>query len=118
MFITPALAQGTAQAVSPNTDILMQILPFALIFIVFYFLLLRPQQTKLKQQKAMLDSLKKGDEVVTSGGLIGTVFRIVNDDEVIVEIAPDVRVRTVRSTVTSLYKIPEATPPKTINKAS
>ena len=108
MFVTPAFAQGTAQTVSPYTDIVMQILPIALIFLVFYFLLLRPQQIKVKQQKATLDALKKGDEVVTAGGFIATVYRVVDDQEVILEIAPDVRVRTVRSTIPSLYTVPEA----------
>jgi preprotein translocase subunit YajC len=117
MFITPAFAQGTAQAVSSNADMLMQILPFALIFVVFYFLLLRPQQIRQKQQNSMLSALKKGDDVVTTGGLIGTVFKIVDDNEVIVEFGPEIKVRVVRSNISALYT-PPADMPKSKTKAS
>lgn len=81
---------------------LVQILPFVLIFVVFYFFLIRPQQQKQKQLRSMLDALRRGDRVVTSGGIIGTIAKVVNDDEVQVDIADGVRVRVLRSTITSL----------------
>jgi preprotein translocase subunit YajC len=101
MFVTTAYAQSASQGAMPGTDMLVQMLPFILIFVVFYFLLLRPQTIKLKQQKAMLEALQKGDRIVTAGGIIGTVYKIVDANEVIIEIAPEIRVRVVRSTITS-----------------
>lgn len=85
-----------------DANSLMQILPFVLIFVVFYFFLIRPQQQKQKQLRSMLDALRRGDRVVTSGGIIGTIAKVVNDDEVQVDIADGVRVRVLRSTITSL----------------
>jgi preprotein translocase subunit YajC len=99
MLITPAFAQ----AVSGSTmTTVTQFAPLVLIFAVFYFLLIRPQQQKQKQLQKQLSDLRRGDNVVTSGGIIGTVARIVNDDEVLVEIAEGVRARVVRSTITGL----------------
>ncbi|TAN59059.1 MAG: preprotein translocase subunit YajC [Magnetospirillum sp.] len=79
-----------------------QFLPLILIFVVFYFLLIRPQQKRMKQHKEMLGQLRRGDRVVTAGGIIGTVNKMVNDTEVSVEIAEGVRVRVVRSTLTEV----------------
>jgi len=98
MFISPAYAQ----ALGGNTDTLVQFAPIILIFVVFYFLLFRPQQQKAKQQKAMLAALRRGDRVVTGGGIIGTVAKVVSDDEVMVDLAEGVRVRIIRSTITSV----------------
>jgi preprotein translocase subunit YajC len=77
----------------------MSFLPLVLIFVVFYFLLIRPQQKKLKEHKGMLEALRRGDRVVTGGGIIGTIVKINADDELVVEIAEGVRVRVLRSTI-------------------
>ena len=98
MFISPAYAQG----LGGNADTLMQFLPIVLIIVVMYFLLMRPQQQKAKQLKEMLAALRRGDRVVTGGGIIGTIAKVVNDEEVLVEIADGVRVRVARSTITSV----------------
>jgi preprotein translocase subunit YajC len=97
MFITPAYAQGFA-----DPQAMMQFLPLVLIFVVFYFLLIRPQQKRAKEHKSMLGNLRRGDKVVTGGGIIGTVAKVINDDEVQVDIAEGMRVRVVRSTITSV----------------
>ncbi len=81
---------------------LVQIAPFALILVVFYFFLIRPQQQKAKEHKTMLGALRRGDRVVTGGGIIGTIAKVVSDEEVLVEIADGLRVRVVRSTITGV----------------
>jgi preprotein translocase subunit YajC len=101
MFVSPAYAQAAA-AGGGSFGALEQFLPLILIFVVFYFLLIRPQQKRMKQHKEMLGQLRRGDRVVTSGGIIGTVNKMVNDTEVSVEIAEGVRVRVVRSTITEV----------------
>jgi preprotein translocase subunit YajC len=80
----------------------MQFLPLVLIFVVFYFLLIRPQQKRAKEHKTMLSALRRGDRVVTGGGIIGTVAKVVGDDEVAVDIAEGTRVRVLRSTITTV----------------
>jgi preprotein translocase subunit YajC len=97
MFISPAYAQAFGDA-----NQLVQIAPFALILVVFYFFLIRPQQQKAKEHKTMLTALRRGDRVITGGGIIGTIAKVVNDDEVAVEIADGLRVRVVRSTITGV----------------
>jgi preprotein translocase subunit YajC len=104
MWISTAYAQGTG-IFDQNT--LVQFLPLILIFVVFYFLLIRPQQRKAKDQKTMLDALRRGDRVVTGGGIIGTVARVDNPEEVVVDIAENVRVRVVRSTITTVLAKPD-----------
>ena len=104
MLISPAYAQGTSFV---DQNALLQFLPFVLIFFVLYFLLIRPQQNKQKEHKAMLDALRRGDRVVTGGGIIGTVNRVISDSEVEVDIASGVRVRLVRSTIASVLAKPE-----------
>jgi len=103
-LIPSAQAQTTGQAAPDGISALMQgPLPMlAIIGIIFYFLVFRPQQQRAKDHKKLLGELKRGDNVVTSGGIIGTVYRVVSDDELIVEIAEGVRVRTVRSTITGV----------------
>ncbi|MGO8915352.1 MAG: preprotein translocase subunit YajC [Stellaceae bacterium] len=98
MFISPAYAQG----LGGSTDTLVQFLPIVLIIVVMYFLLMRPQQQKAKQLKEMLGSLRRGDRVLTGGGIIGTIAKVVNDEEVLVEIAEGTRVRVARSTISSV----------------
>ena len=75
-----------------------QFIPLILIFVIFYFFLIRPQQKKVKEHKAMVESLKKGDKIVTSGGITGTVERLIDNDKVEVEIAENVKVEIVKST--------------------
>lgn len=96
MFITPAFAQVPG---APGGDFLLQLMPILLMFVIFYFLLFRPQQQKLKAHREMITNLRRGDTVVTQGGIIGKVTRVVDDRELEVEIAPNTRVRIVRGTV-------------------
>ena len=108
MLISDAYAQGTGiTGIFDNQSALIQFLPLVLIFVVFYFLLIRPQQRKAKDHKAMLDALRRGDRVVTGGGIIGTVARVENPEEVTVDIADGVRVRVLRSTISSVLAKPD-----------
>jgi preprotein translocase subunit YajC len=100
MFVTPAYAQGLGGLGDSQT--IMQFLPLILIFVVFYFLLIRPQQKKAKEHKTMLGNLRRGDRVVLGGGIIGTVAKVSGDDEVLVDIAENTRVKVVRSTVSTV----------------
>ena len=104
MFIPPAFAQTTAAAGSSGSlSSLLQFAPLVLIFVVFYFLLIRPQQAQQKQLKARLSSIKRGDRVVTAGGIVGLVKKAAEgSNEVDVEIAPNVTVSVVRSTITTV----------------
>ena len=81
-----------------------QFIPLILIFVIFYFFLIRPQQKRVKDHKSMVESLKKGDEVITSGGIIGVVDRVMEDDRIEVTIGDDTKVQIIRSTITSLLK--------------
>ena len=81
-----------------------QFIPLILIFVIFYFFLIRPQQKRVKDHKAMVESLKRGDEVITSGGIIGTVDRVMEDDRIEVIIGEGTKVQIIRSTITSLLK--------------
>jgi preprotein translocase subunit YajC len=101
MLITPAYAQAAAGG-SDASSMIVQFAPLALIFVVFYFFLIRPQQQKAKLQRSMLDSIRRGDRVVTAGGLIGTVAKVVNNEEVQIDLADNVRVRAVRSTISQV----------------
>lgn len=108
MFISPAYAQAAGAAAPGGMGAIMQFAPLVLIFIVFYFLLIRPQQKKAKEHRALLSNLRRGDRVVTGGGIVGTVTRVVDkDDEISVEIAEGVRVKVLRSTVTAVLSKPE-----------
>ena len=100
MLITPAYAQAAGG--SDASSMMVQLAPLALIFVVFYFFLIRPQQQKAKQQRSMLDAIRRGDRVVTGGGMIGTVAKVVNNEEVLVDLADNVRVRCVRSTISQV----------------
>ncbi len=81
-----------------------QFIPLILIFVIFYFFLIRPQQKRVKEHKAMVEALKRGDEVITSGGIIGTVERIMEDDRIEVNIGENVKVQIIKSTITSQLK--------------
>ena len=84
-----------------------QFIPLILIFVIFYFFLIRPQQKKVKEHKFMVSALKRGDEVVTSGGIVGRVERILEDDKLEVSISEDVTVQVVKSTIQSLLSKPQ-----------
>ena len=81
-----------------------QFIPLILIFIIFYFFLIRPQQKRVKDHKIMVETLKRGDEVITSGGIIGIVDKVLEDDRIEVNIDENVKVQIIRSTITSLLK--------------
>ena len=98
-MITPAYAQG-AGGISP--DLLYQLLPFLLIFVIMYFLILRPQQKRQKQHQDMVKNVRRGDTLITTGGLVGKVTKVVDDDQVEIEIADGVRVRQMRSMVSDV----------------
>jgi preprotein translocase subunit YajC len=99
MFITEAWAQGAGGG---GSDFLVQLFPLVLIFVVFYFLLIRPQQSKVKAQREMLSGVKRGDRVVTGGGIIGLVTKVIGDNELQVEFADGVRVRIIKGTITDI----------------
>jgi preprotein translocase subunit YajC len=98
MFISPAFAQAVGGA---SSGAIVQFLPLVLIFVVFYFLLIRPQQKRAKAHQAMLGALRRGDKVVTGGGILGTVAKV-EGDEILVDLAPNVRVSVVRGTITEI----------------
>ena len=87
-----------------NGSGIAQFIPLILIFVIFYFFLIRPQQKRVKEHKAMVQSLKRGDEIITSGGIIGTIERIMEDDRIEVVIGENTKVQIIRSTITSLLK--------------
>ena len=102
MFLTPAFAQeagGAAPGGMEGLGGLGGLIPIILIFVIFYFLLIRPQQKKMKEHRQMTENLKRGDHVVTGGGLVGTVTKVLNEREIQVEIADGVKVRVVKQTV-------------------
>lgn len=103
MFSSPAYAQAAAGGAASGGIgyMLMQILPLLALFLIFWFLIIRPQQQKLKQHRAMVDAVKKGDDVVTGGGLIGKVAKV-TDTEVEIELAPTVKVRALKGTLSSV----------------
>jgi preprotein translocase subunit YajC len=101
MLISPAYAQDAAGGMA----MAMQVAPLLLIFGVFYFLLIRPQQKKQKEHRALLAGIKRGDRVLTAGGIIAQVTRVKEGvDEIEVEIAPNVRVSVLRATITDIFK--------------
>ena len=97
MLITPAFAQ--AAGAGDTNSMLMSLLPFALIFVIMYFLILRPQQKKVKDHAELVKNIRRGDTVVTSGGLVGKVTKVVDDDQIEFEISDGVRVRQMISGV-------------------
>ncbi|MCF3642117.1 preprotein translocase subunit YajC [Rhizobium sp. TRM95111] len=101
MFITEAFAQTATGAAPGGADILMSVLPFLLIFVVMYFLIIRPQRSAMKRREELLKNIRRGDQVVT-GGVVGKVTKVVDDHELEVEIAEGVRVRVVRSGVSEV----------------
>ena len=100
MFITPAFAQ--AAGAGDTNSMLMSLLPFALIFVIMYFLILKPQQKKLKDHQELVKNIRRGDTVVTNGGLVGKVTKVVDDDQIEVEIADGVRIRQMRGMISGV----------------
>ncbi|MDF1609895.1 preprotein translocase subunit YajC [Hoeflea sp. YIM 152468] len=97
MFVTPAYAQSALGG--GGSEILMSILPFLLIFVIMYFLIIRPQRLQMKKRTEMLNNVRRGDQVVTGGGMIAKVTKVIDDAELEVEIADGVKVRLVRSLI-------------------
>ncbi len=102
MFISNAYAQS-AGGVAGGGDFLTALIPWVFIIIIFYFLLIRPQQKRVKQHKEMVGSVAKGDKVVTQGGILGKVTKVA-EDEVTVEIAKDVKIQVIKSTLSDVVK--------------
>ena len=124
MLITPAYAQAAGG--SDASSMMVQLSPLALIFVVFYFFLIRPQQQKAKENRQMISALKRGDRVVTGGGIIGTVQRVpmvsdkdgkqVASSEIEVEIAPNIRVTVLRDTISSVVRPTAANDPRPVKE--
>ena len=106
MFVTPAYAQAAGGA--GGAGAIAQFIPLILIFVIMYFLILRPQQKRMKDHRNMVSELKRGDQVVTQGGLIGKVTDV-KDEELTVEIAQGVKVRVVRATIAQVVTQPKPT---------
>src|SRR5262249_53570401 len=102
MFITDAFAQTAGAGGSPAGSMFGTLLPMLLIIPVFYFLLIRPEQRKQKEHKALISAVKRGDRVVTVGGILGTVTKVVDNNELQLEIADGVRIRVLRSSISDL----------------
>jgi preprotein translocase subunit YajC len=96
-LITPAFAQGVSGL--PATDTLIQFVPFVLIFVIMWFLIIRPQQRRAREHADMIKAVRRGDTVVTTGGIIGRVTKVTDDPEIEVEIADGVRVKLVRTMI-------------------
>jgi len=114
MLITPAYAQTGGG----GSEFLVTIFPFILVFAIIYLLILRPQQKRIKEHRAMVEAVRRGDTVVTAGGLIGKVTKVLDENEVQVEIAEGTRVRVVRSTLSDVRSKTEPAPkeaPKAAN---
>jgi len=99
MFISPAYAQTPSLLGGEGMSFLV---PLVLVFVIMYFLILRPQQKRVKQHAEMVKNVRKGDTVITSGGLVGKVTKVVDDDQIEVELTEGVRVRQMRSMVTDV----------------
>lgn len=104
MFISPAYAQAAGGGFGGMESLL----PLVLIFVVFYFLLIRPQQKKQKEHRAMLEALHRGDRVVTAGGIMGTITKVQSESELIIEIAEGVKVRVARGMISDVMSKTES----------
>jgi preprotein translocase subunit YajC len=98
------ISKAYAAAQPGGGDVFLQLLPFILIFFIIYFLILRPQQKRVKAHKEMIDNLKKGDSVITQGGLIGKVTKVINEHEIEIQISDDVKVKVVKGMISDLKK--------------
>ena len=98
MFVTPAYAQG----VGATPDVFISVLPFVLIFVIMYFLIIRPQRSQMKKRGEMLAAIRRGDTVVTGGGFIGKVTKVIDDNELEVDLGGGTKVTALRSTITDV----------------
>ena len=99
MFVTPAYAQAAGGGGDVFTSL---VIPMVLIFGIMYFLLIRPQQKKLKEHQNMVEALRRGDQIVTAGGIVGKVTKVRDDAEIEIEIASGVNVRVIKQTITQV----------------
>ena len=99
-MITPAFAQGAPSV--GGSEMFIQMVPFILIFVIMYFLILRPQQKRVKAPQDMVANVRRGDTIVTSGGIVGKVTKVTDEPELEVEISPNVRVRLMRSMISDV----------------
>ena len=103
MLISPAYAQGLfGGGGGGGSDMLLSLMPFILIFVIMYFLILRPQQKRVKQHQEMVTALRRGDTVVTTGGLVGKITKVIDDHEIELQLAEGVRVRQLRQMVSDV----------------
>jgi preprotein translocase subunit YajC len=105
MFISTAFAQGSlfgGGAGGDSSNMIMSLLPFALIFVIMYFLILRPQQKRVKQHAELVKNVRRGDTVITNGGLVGKVTKVIDEDHIEIEIADGVRIRHVRTMISDV----------------
>jgi preprotein translocase subunit YajC len=102
MFTTTAFAQTPGSLFGGGSEMITQLLPFALIFVIMYFLILRPQQKKVKDHQELVKNIRRGDTVITSGGLVGKVTKVVDDDQIEFEISDGVRVRQMRQMISGV----------------
>jgi preprotein translocase subunit YajC len=100
MFISPAYAQSGPGGMGELVNLLV---PMLMVFVIFYFFMIRPQQQRMKEHRAKIDAIRRGDTVVTSGGIIGKVTKVKDDGEIEVEIADNTRVRVVKGTVADVH---------------
>lgn len=107
MFITPAFAQA-GEAAAPNP--LVSLAPLIIVFVIFYFLLIRPQQQARKRHMELVSNVRRGDVVVTGGGIVGKVTKVLEGEEVMVELADNVTVKILKSTLTDVRAKTEPTP--------
>jgi preprotein translocase subunit YajC len=98
-LITPAFAQGLGGG---SGDVILQLVPFLLIFVIMYFLIIRPQQRRVKEHQELVRNVRRGDTVVTTGGIVGKVTKVTDDPEIEVEIADGVRVKLVRTMISEV----------------
>jgi len=110
MFASPAYAQAAgAAAPGGSTAMLLQFAPLVFIFAIFYFLMIRPQQRKMKEHRQAIDAVQKNDQIVTAGGIIAKVIKV-DENEVEAEIAPNVRVKVVKSTISEVRRATSGKP--------
>lgn len=103
MFVTPALAQAqTAIGGGGANDILISILPFVAVFAIMYFLIIRPQRSQMKRREEMIKNIRRGDTVVTGGGIVARVTKVLENGELEVQIAEQVKIRVLQGTVTEV----------------
>ncbi len=103
MLISPAYAQGADPAANP----LLNLAPLILVFVIFYFLIIRPQNAARKKHMEMISNVRRGDQVVTAGGVVGKVTKVLEGDEIMVEIAKDVTVKVMKATLSNVLTKPE-----------